>query len=848
MLSLTLLFTQLNAQEIALPKIEDGVSQELAIYRKNIISHINYQIHANVPEGKNEAINASETLSFIYKKQKSTPLQIDFKAGADALKAVVVNGKSIKPVLEHEHIVIGAKYLKNGNNTIHFLFVAGSTSLNRREGYVYTLFVPDHARTMFPCFDQPDLKARFSLSLILPNKWTAIANSKMIDSLIENGHKTCRFGVTDMLPTYLFAFAAGNFKTSLSDFGHDRITLLYKETDSLKIENSLDSIFTLYKNSISFYQRWTGIAYPFQKYGMVAIPDFQFGGMEHPGTILLQNATLFLNKDATQYQLNTRSNLIAHEVAHQWFGDMVTMRWFSDVWMKEVFANFMADKSTAASADRQMYNLKFLTTHFPTAYAVDRTAGANPIRQPLDNLQNAGMLYGPIIYDKAPIMMRQLELLMGEGNFRKGVNEYLKKYAYSNASWPDLINILAAHTSENLQSWNEVWVNETGRPVIGYRLDSSHNMINSLAITQHPENCMSGKLWKQAFQVSLYYSDTVINIPVQLAKQTQQVKEASGMRRPLFILLNSSGIGYGVFGLDSSMYRYFSLINDPVSRAAAYISLYENVLDGKAIPPLQLLHFLSRQLQYETTELNLRLITGYLSSLYWEFISKENRLAVSDSLEHLIWNAMQRQATKNNRKILLECYENIFESQQAYDRLYNLWQHQVPPYDIVLNEDDYTSLALALALRSTDNAALLQQQLIRITDPARIDRFKIIMQAVSSDKNVRSIFFNGLADKQNRSNESAISTALAYLNHPLRQQTSIAFLKESLDMLEEIKRTGDIFFPDNWLRATFSNYQSQQAMQIITDFLSQHPRYNSVLKNKILQATDNLRRAQYLIR
>lgn len=848
LLSLSLCFTSLNAQGIASPKAEDGVSYDLAVYRKKIISDIRYQLHAALPEDKTAPIDAEETLSFSYKKQNNASLQIDFKADSNSVKSIVVNDIAVKTNYHHEHIIIDAKYLKNGYNKIGFTFIAGSTALNRRTAYLYTLFVPDHARTMFPCFDQPDLKARFLLSLTIPEKWTAIANGRIKDSLMQNGQKTYQFSISDILPTYLFAFAAGDFKTHLSDFGHNKITLLYKETDTAKINSSIDSIFSLYKNSIGFYQRWTGLSYPFQHYGMVAVPDFQFGGMEHPGNILLQNATLFLNKDATQNQLNARSNLIAHEVAHQWFGDMVTMKWFSDVWMKEVFANFMADKSTAASTDRETYNLKFLTTHFPSAYAVDRTAGANPIRQPLDNLQNAGMLYGPVIYDKAPVMMRQLELLMGEENFRKGVDEYLKEYAYANASWPDLIKILGAHTSEDLQSWNKVWVNETGRPVIDYKLKNDGNKISSLMVTQRPESGAAPKLWKQSFQVSLYYPDTIIDIPVHLSEEKQEIKKAAGKPEPLFVLLNSSGTGYGVFGLDSSMYKYFSLIKDPVSRAGAYISMYENMLDGKAMRPLQLLHFLSKQLQSETTELNLRLITGYLSSVYWEFISKANRLSVSDKLESLIWSALQQQAAKNNKKILFECYESIFQSQQAYDKLYNVWQQQTPPGDVVLNEDDYTSLALALSLRSNDNAALLQEQLARIKNPDRINRFKIIMQAASSDKHVRDAFFNGLAEKQNRSNESAVSAALAYLHHPLRQQTSAAYLKKSLAMLEEIKRTGDIFFPDNWLRATFGNYQNPQAMQVVSDFLAQHPQYNSVLKNKILQATDNLKRSQSLVK
>jgi aminopeptidase N len=357
-------------------------------------------------------------LTFNYKKQGELPLQIDFKENAASLLSVTVNGQAIKPVLENEHILIDQKYLKSELNQIIFKFLAGNSALNRRDGYLYTLFVPDRARTMFPCFDQPNLKANYSLTLTIPEKWNAMANGMLKETTVIREEKN-EFCQSDLLPTYLFSFAAGDFKHFKEKIGFQDAGMLYRETDSVKIKNSMDSIYNIYRNSLAYYEKWTGIPHPFQKHGLVVVPDFQFGGMEHPGAILFQNSTLFLDKNATQSQLNNRSNLLAHEVAHLWFGDMVTMDWFNDVWTKEVFANFMADKSTGASSDKSIYDLKFLTTHFPAAYSVDRTIGANPIRQVLDNLQNAGMMYGPIIYNKAPIMMRQLELLIGEETLEK---------------------------------------------------------------------------------------------------------------------------------------------------------------------------------------------------------------------------------------------------------------------------------------------------------------------------------------------------------------------------------------------------------------------------------------------
>lgn len=837
-----------HAQMKPLPKIESGVSYELAQFRKNTLNEIKYELNLKIPESKSERISGSEVITFNYKKQNEAPLQIDFKEETSSLLSVSVNGQSIKAVLENEHVIIEAKYLKSGFNQINVAFLAGNGALNRRDGYLYALFVPDRARTMFPCFDQPDLKANYSLTLTIPEKWSAITNGKLKETKIQEAQKTVRFDQSDLLPTYLFSFAAGDFKNHTEKISQQDSRILYRETDSVKIKNSMDSIFTLYRNSLSYYEKWTGIKHPFQKHGLVVIPDFQFGGMEHPGAILFQNSTLFLDTNATQNQLNNRSNLIAHEVAHLWFGDMVTMNWFNDVWMKEVFANFMADKSTGASSDKMVYDLKFLTGHFPAAYSVDRTLGANPIRQVLDNLQNAGMMYGPIIYDKAPIMMRQLELLIGEENFQKGVSEYLTKYAYSNASWPDLITILDKHTPEDLQSWNKVWVNDPGRPVIDYDIQYKGNTIKEFAISQKPEYGKEQKYWPQAFQISLFYADKVETVNVKLDGKEQDISELKGKKKPLFILQNSSGIGYGVFKTDKAMMSEFSLVKDPINRASAYISLYENMLNGSGVNPQDLLHFFAEQLPKENTELNLRLITGYISTIYWDFLSENTRLKESGNIENTLWKTLQVQTARNNKKIIFDGYQGIFQSQQAYDNLYTIWKSQTSPKDISLNDDDFTNLALALSLRNTNNNDLLQEQLTRIKNPDRVNRFKIIMKSASSDQKIRDDFFNGLMQKQNRANESAVGSALGYLHHPLRQKTSIHYLSNTLEALQEIQKTGAIFFPDNWLRSTFSNYQAPEAFDIVNQFLLKNPDYNPILKNKILQATDNLKRAQVLVK
>jgi len=828
---------------IAPPSVGPGVSYQLALYRHSIISNIQYELNFNIPAIKTSDIHATESISFDL-SSTTQPLQIDFKKSDTSAVSVFIDGNKVSKTLKDEHIIIDPSQLHTGKNKIDIQFVAGNTALNRNDDFMYALFVPDRARTVFPCFDQPDLKANFLLTLTVPNGWKVLANGAKRDSVIKDQQVTYHFANSDKLPTYLFSFAVGKFTDVKKMAGNYEAEFLHRETDLVKIKLSTDSIFKAHENAISFLEGWTGISFPFQKVGFVGIPDFQFGGMEHPGEVQYKASSLFLDDGATKDMLIARSNLISHETSHMWFGDMVTMEWFNDVWMKEVFANFMADKVTENLMGSETFNLKFLQDHYPAAYGVDRTPGANPIRQQLDNLQDAGSLYGNIIYHKAPIMMRQLELLMGKDNFQKGIREYLEKYKYSNATWDDLIEILNNYSKTDLYNWNQVWVNEPGRPVFDYEVTySKANKIAKLAITQTPESGPK-RIWPQVFDVSLVYPGYRRDFKVDMKKATINVPDIEGADKPLFIIFNSSGLGYGLFPSDKNSFSRLFDLQSPVQRASSYITAYENMLAGRDIKPDELLSLFIKGAALEKDEMNLRSLTGYIQNIYWEFILPSTRQQMSASLETALWDAMQQDTLPNNKKILFKAYQDIYLTPAARANIYKIWQQKQPPTGVKLNEDDYTALALSIALKSDTVTSVLKQQEARITNIDRKNRLEFLMPALSLDVAVRDEFFKSLQQPKNRAKEAWVTAALSYLNNPLRQNTSLKYLPKSLDMVEEIQRTGDVFFPQSWLAAIFGNYQSKEAWQVVDAFLKAHPNYNPKLKDKILQATDNLYRAQ----
>lgn len=267
------------------------------------------------------------------------------------------------------------------------------------------------------------------------------------------------------------------------------------------------------------------------------------------------------------------------------------------------------------------------------------------------------------------------------------------------------------------------------------------------------------------------------------------------------------------------------------------------MLAKKGVKPNELLNFFTQGAEKETNELNLRTICGYIGNVFWDFMSPEQRQAASPSLEQVLWTAMGHQAAPNNKKILFRTYQDIYLSGEAGQRIYGIWQSQKAPDSVKLTEDDYTSLALTIALKTDTINTVLQQQIGRVTNSDRKNRLQFLLPALSPDSAIRDTFFTSLQDINNRRKESWVTAALSYMNHPLRQNSFIKFLPAALNMLQEVQHTGDVFFPQNWLGAIFGNYQTKQAWQVVERFLKTHPGYNPKLTAKILQATDNLYRA-----
>ncbi|MGQ1909738.1 M1 family metallopeptidase [Marinifilum sp. RC60d5] len=834
-----ILITACNTQNKALP-VESGVAKTLAEYRKENISNLEYNLSFTIPETREQNITGTNTIAF---KLLSTnqDLQIDFREDVSLINKIICNGENSAYHHESEHLIIPKRELIKGENKIVIKFTAGNTSLNRNDEFLYTLFVPDRARTAFPCFDQPDLKAKFILSLSVPKNWKAIANGK-IESVQENNEKTLyKFLKTEALPTYLFSFVAGKFETITRERNGHKHTMYHRETDANKLANNTDEIFRLLFESLDWLEDYTDIPYPFAKYDIVVIPSFQYGGMEHTGATLYNASKMFLDKNATQNSLLSRANLIAHETSHMWFGDLVTMKWFDQVWLKEVFANFLADKITNPSFPDINHKLKFEMAHFPSSYSIDRTTGANPINQILPNLKDAGSVYGSIIYHKSPIVMDMLEKITGEQALQKGLQNYLKTYAYGNASWEDLIGILDKSTDSNLSQWSKVWVDKAGRAHITSDLTEENGKISELTLTQSDANGNPGK-WNQNLKLILGYADKTIGLSVALDKPEVNVTAAKGMDLPEYIIPNGAGNAYGFFKMDTRTKQFLlkdiHKVKDDLQRGIAWINLYENLREGE-IKGKDFLLAAEKQVSIEKNTLILSRILSYLKSVYWLNISTNERKQFGKHLEESLWIRLAQEKNMSNKSSLYSALSNIAESKSRLDQLYAVWKDEIAIGGFSLSENKATALACNLAIKIPEKAdEIVTIQIERIKNADSKKKMQFIAPALSAEKQVRKEFFASLHKAENREIERWVLDALRYLNHPLRENDALNYLPEELELLKEIQVTGDIFFPYNWLSAAYGGLQSKEAGDITRKFLEEHPNYPENLKLKILQAAD----------
>ena len=788
--------------QYTLQTLTEGVTKELADRRKYNINHVKYDLTFQIPASQEEKVTGTATISFMLKERDDVVL--DFQG--EYAGTCIINERKREARYKKEHIVLPMKFMKTGMNTVQIDFTCQNTALNRHPDYLYTLFVPDHARTCFPCFDQPDLRGHYTTTLNVPEGWKTMVSDSQ-----------------NPLPTYLYSFVAGRFQEKAVQRDGRPMRALYLETDPQKV-GQLDKIFDEASHALRWMESYTGIKCPFKEYGIVILPGYQFGGMEHPGAIQLNDRRLFLGLNPSQNDLLRRTELITHETAHLWFGDMVSLKWFEDVWAKEVFANFMAAKITRREFSKVDHDLNFIKTYQTRAIAIDRTEGTHPIAQALTNQNEAAMLYDNIIYDKAPVMMRMLEQLMGAKKMQSGLQKYLKKYYFKNASWDDLIETLTQEAPEaGVRQMSEVWVKQKGMPNIHVAYQDG-----KLIVTQS-DPYGRGLCWHQKFDIRIINelgNSRTITVDMQQPVMTYDIGQA-----PSYIIPNYNGNGYGRFTLDktytSKLPQRLIVTRDDLQRYALLLTLHDNYLMGNI--PASYFGELYRDMMKEKNPLIMQTCIDHMFKIAFDQPAKERQ-----TLEQCIMDLIPENRNNECRRVIIKKMAANATSPDVLDQIYKVWSsHNDPLFDA----HDYMEMAYRLAImRPEEWQQIIDTERQHLTTDLLRQEFDYVSRACTPDVSTQHRLFNDLLKPENRKQEPWALHLLQLLNADVREPSSNVYIPASLASLDYIQQTSDIFFSSDWMFSLLSGHKSKEARQQIELFLKDHPDFRPQLRNKVLEA------------
>jgi aminopeptidase N len=475
-------------------------------------------------------------------------------------------------------VVATGRYMNTGEGLHRFVDpVDGSV-------YLYSQFETADAKRMFACFDQPDLKARYRLTVTAPEDWTVVSNAAT-DSVEDGVH---RFATSKVFSTYLVALVAGPYASwhdTYSDDGGEIPLGIYCRA-SLAPHMDHERLFTETKQGFGFYHRHFGVRYPFGKYDQLFVPEFNAGAMENVGAVTFLEDYVFRSR-VTRSLYERRAETVLHEMAHMWFGDLVTMKWWDDLWLNESFATWASVICQAESTEYTQAWTTFANVEKSWAYRQDQLPSTHPIAADIPDLQAVEVNFDGITYAKGASVLKQLVAYVGLEAFMSGLRSYFDAHAWGNATFGDLLGALETASGRDLSGWGEQWLKTTGLNLLrpSFELDEA-GTFTRFDVVQGGARPGAGELRTHRIAVGVYDDDPETGkivrthrVEVDISQERTAVPELVGIPRGKLVLVNDDDLTYCALRLDAgSLTTLIDRIGDiaePLPRTLCWSAAWE---------------------------------------------------------------------------------------------------------------------------------------------------------------------------------------------------------------------------------------------------------------------------------
>ncbi|AUY51767.1 aminopeptidase N [Streptomyces sp. CB01881] len=582
-----------------------NLSRDEAQQRASILAVDGYRVRLDVtsaPDPAAATFRSTTTVAFRCTEPGATAF-LDLLA--PVVRSVTLNGRALDPAAAFD----GARVHVDGLAAENVLVIDADCAYSRTgeglhrftdpvdgETYLYTHYEPADARRVFATFEQPDLKAPFSFTVTAPAAWDVRSNAVHTEVTDEDGARTWEFAPTQPISTYLTAVVAGpyhvvrdHYSRTLPDGTVLEIPLAALCRRSLAPYFDADEILGVTKLGLDFFHEQFDYPYPFGKYDQAFVPEYNIGAMENPGCVTFREEYVFRSK-VTDAAYEARANVILHEMAHMWFGDLVTMRWWDDLWLKESFADFMGSYGLIGARTRYSSAwVTFANQRKAWAYRQDQFPTTHPITADIRDLEDAKLNFDGITYAKGASVLKQLVAYVGAEAFFEGARRYFKRHAFGNTELGDLLGVLEETSGRDLTAWAAAWLQTAGVNSLTPQVTvDAEGRITELAVLQDAGN--GGVLRPHRIAVGLYDRDAdgalvrTDRIELDVTGAVTVVTAAAGRPRPALVLLNDDDLTYCKIRFDAGSLETLRTglgdIRDDLARALAWSAVWNLTRDG----------------------------------------------------------------------------------------------------------------------------------------------------------------------------------------------------------------------------------------------------------------------------
>ncbi len=626
------------------------LTRDEAQTRAQLLDVHRYSIELDLTTG-DETFDSRTVITFTTRADADTFIEIR----PSELRSVTLDGHPLDPGIldgnrlplkdltagEHELRVDAAmRYSRTGEGMHRF------TDPTDGETYVYTQLALDDCKLVFPAFDQPDLKAVFELSVTAPKSWTVLANG-----ITEHlGEGRWQAAPTPLISTYLVAVAAGPWHSVRTEHRGLPFGLHCRRSLAPYLDADTEELFEVTRQCFDRFHEKFDEPYPFDSYDQAFVPEFNAGAMENPGLVTFRDEFVYRSA-VTRTERQTRAMVIAHEMAHMWFGDLVTLRWWDDIWLNESFAEYMGYQTCAEATRFSDTWTDFGIVRKAWGYDADQRPSTHPVApEAVDDTASAMLNFDGISYAKGASALRQLVTWLGEKDFLAGINTHFARHRFGNATLADFIDSLAAATERDVHAWADAWLRTTGVDTLTPAVTRGDN--GTFTLTVEHAGSRTHRVRVGLYDQDLGDDDGHLTLRERLDLDIPQTEPQPIGKRPALLLLNDGDLTYAKVRFDPESFETIRTslagLPDPLTRAVVWNALRDAVRDGE-LPATAYLETARAHLPRET---DLAIVQGVLAFAVAQvadrYLAPEQRPAALATLSSLCRDLIRRTEDGDN--------------------------------------------------------------------------------------------------------------------------------------------------------------------------------------------------------